>query len=142
MVDLNTMLAPASGWTLTEGRDINELGQIVGLGTFGGQVARFPSEPGGFARLLFRVEPRQSHPGAECALALALGGGWCALGGWSQARPGGENCLGILLTGFAEPEQPPQTHSLGHRCRLVVSDWAVRGRFERIWRQQTHFSHL
>jgi probable HAF family extracellular repeat protein len=32
MTDLNTLIDSASGWTLIEGRDINNLGQIVGYG--------------------------------------------------------------------------------------------------------------
>lgn len=33
MQDLNDVLTPGSGWTLTAARDINDLGQIVGTGT-------------------------------------------------------------------------------------------------------------
>ena len=32
MLDLNTLIAPGSGWILTEARDINDRGQIVGYG--------------------------------------------------------------------------------------------------------------
>ena len=45
MRDLNTVLAPGSGWTLTDARDINELGQIVGIGSFGGEVHAFLLSP-------------------------------------------------------------------------------------------------
>jgi probable HAF family extracellular repeat protein len=36
MVDLNTLIDPAPGFTLTSATSINNLGQIVGLGTVGG----------------------------------------------------------------------------------------------------------
>ena len=45
MIDLNTLLAPGSGWTLTEGRGINELGQIVGVGSIGGETHAFLFTP-------------------------------------------------------------------------------------------------
>ncbi|MEW6736800.1 MAG: DUF3466 family protein [Acidobacteriota bacterium] len=41
MVDLNTLLPPNSGWILREARDINEFGQIIGVGSFNGQPAAF-----------------------------------------------------------------------------------------------------
>lgn len=37
MFDLNTLVDPASGWTLTDARDINGGGQISGSGLFAGQ---------------------------------------------------------------------------------------------------------
>lgn len=37
MFDLNTLVDPASGWTLTDARDINGSGQISGSGLFAGQ---------------------------------------------------------------------------------------------------------
>ncbi len=36
MQNLNSLIDPASGWTITDVTDINELGQIVGLGTKAG----------------------------------------------------------------------------------------------------------
>ena len=36
MVDLNTLIPPNSGWVLKEATDINDLGQIVGNGYYGG----------------------------------------------------------------------------------------------------------
>jgi probable HAF family extracellular repeat protein len=37
MTDLNSLVHPASGWTLTEARAVNDVGQIVGTGTINGQ---------------------------------------------------------------------------------------------------------
>jgi probable HAF family extracellular repeat protein len=45
MRDLNSFLTEGSGWTLTDARDINELGQIVGIGSFGGEVHAFLLNP-------------------------------------------------------------------------------------------------
>lgn len=42
LVDLNTRLdATGAGWTLVEARAINDAGQIVGVGTYGGQTHAF-----------------------------------------------------------------------------------------------------
>jgi probable HAF family extracellular repeat protein len=40
MVDLNDFIDPSSGWVLTDALDINNSGQIVGIGSFNGQ--QFP----------------------------------------------------------------------------------------------------
>lgn len=53
MTDLNSLLAPGSGWVLNEAYDINDRGQIVGYGTHNGQSHAFlltppaPAAPGG-----------------------------------------------------------------------------------------------
>lgn len=39
--DLNDLIDPMLGWTLTDAADINDLGQIVGQGTIGGQTHAF-----------------------------------------------------------------------------------------------------
>jgi probable HAF family extracellular repeat protein len=41
MIDLNTLLPPDSGWTLTNATGINIFGQIVGNGTINGQTNAF-----------------------------------------------------------------------------------------------------
>jgi len=41
LTDLNLLISPASGWTLTEARGINNAGEIVGLGTIGGETHGF-----------------------------------------------------------------------------------------------------
>lgn len=43
--DLNTLIAPGSGWRLLSAEGINEQGQIVGFGTFGGQSRAFVLTP-------------------------------------------------------------------------------------------------
>lgn len=46
--DLNDLdVSGLSGWTLTEANDINNLGQIVGNGTFNGQQHAFELEVSG-----------------------------------------------------------------------------------------------
>jgi hypothetical protein len=45
LFDLNDLIDPASGWTLDGAYDINNLGQIVGNGHFGGQPRAFRLGP-------------------------------------------------------------------------------------------------
>jgi hypothetical protein len=46
MSNLKSLLdSSGTGWTLTEADDVNNLGQIVGLGTFGGKVHGFLLTP-------------------------------------------------------------------------------------------------
>ncbi len=45
MIDLNERIPPGSGWVLSEGRDINERGQIVGTGWLHGQQRAFLLSP-------------------------------------------------------------------------------------------------
>jgi probable HAF family extracellular repeat protein len=45
MLDLNRLIAPASGWTLTEARAINDRGQVVGVGRRDGQPRGFLLTP-------------------------------------------------------------------------------------------------
>jgi len=41
MQDLNALISPTSGWVLAEAHGINNLGQIAGFGTIGGQTHAF-----------------------------------------------------------------------------------------------------
>jgi hypothetical protein len=45
LADLNTLISPASGWTLQVARDISDTGLIVGLGMFGGRSTAFLLTP-------------------------------------------------------------------------------------------------
>ena len=45
LVDLNSLINPASGWVLNSADVINDLGQIAGEGTFGGQNRAFLLTP-------------------------------------------------------------------------------------------------
>jgi hypothetical protein len=44
-IDLNTLLPPQSGWTLTSAAAINESGQIAGTGLFGNQASAYRLSP-------------------------------------------------------------------------------------------------
>lgn len=45
MIDLNTLIDPASGWVLNSANAINDFGQIAGTGTFNGQQRAFLLTP-------------------------------------------------------------------------------------------------
>ena len=45
MFDLNDLIDPASGWTLDEAYDINNLGQVVGVGSYNGDNHTFRLDP-------------------------------------------------------------------------------------------------
>jgi probable HAF family extracellular repeat protein len=45
LVDLNSLVSAANGWTLISAQGINDLGQIVGYGTFNGQTEAFLLTP-------------------------------------------------------------------------------------------------
>ena len=47
MQDLNNLLPPGSGWVLSDADGINDLGQITGTGTIGGQTHAFEMTPVG-----------------------------------------------------------------------------------------------
>lgn len=45
MVDLNSVVPADSGWVLTEALDINDFGQIVGVGNYNGRITAFRLDP-------------------------------------------------------------------------------------------------
>jgi probable HAF family extracellular repeat protein len=45
MTDLNSLIPPGSGWRLESANDINDRGQIVGVGTLGGRQRAFLLTP-------------------------------------------------------------------------------------------------
>ena len=45
MVDLNSLIAPSSGWTLLQANAVNDNGQIVGYGTYEGETEAFLLTP-------------------------------------------------------------------------------------------------
>jgi probable HAF family extracellular repeat protein len=45
ILDLNALIDPQSAWVLTDATGINDLGQIVGSGTIGGQTHAFLATP-------------------------------------------------------------------------------------------------
>jgi probable HAF family extracellular repeat protein len=45
MVDLNSLLPPASGWVLTRAISIDDAGEIIGIGTFNGTKSGFKLTP-------------------------------------------------------------------------------------------------
>ncbi len=52
MVDLNSLIAPSSGWLLQAATDINDRGEIVGYGTINGQTHAFLLTLGGSSPFL------------------------------------------------------------------------------------------
>jgi probable HAF family extracellular repeat protein len=70
MTDLNTLIDPASGWTLNLALHINDSGQIVGVGTFDGETDR--------AFLL--------NPTPEPVSIIFFGTGLVAVGGFVAQR--------------------------------------------------------
>lgn len=74
LMDLNSLLPPGSGWTLQDARGINDAGQIVGFGTFGGHTRAFVMtvpEPTSMlpplllASLLWRRQRRRGYSGTS-----------------------------------------------------------------------------
>jgi len=55
IIDLNTLLPEGTGWTLRSARDINDDGQIVGVGEIGGATRAFLLTP--IAPLQVKLEP-------------------------------------------------------------------------------------
>ena len=49
MLNLNDLIAPGSGWILGQGLAINDVGQITGSGTIGGETHAFLLTPGTLA---------------------------------------------------------------------------------------------
>ena len=43
--DLNTLIAPNSGWDLWSARDINDNGWIIGQGTYNGAITTYLARP-------------------------------------------------------------------------------------------------
>jgi probable HAF family extracellular repeat protein len=52
IIDLNSRIAPNSDWILTRAEDINQAGEIVGVGLLNGQTRGFKLTPVGFHRLI------------------------------------------------------------------------------------------
>lgn len=75
MVNVNQLLdASGAGWTILEVSDINNAGQMVGMGLFGGQTRAF---------ILNTVAAPVPEPQAAAAMLLGL-----ALLGWRRRRAG------------------------------------------------------
>ncbi|QOY92383.1 hypothetical protein IM543_12090 [Massilia sp. UMI-21] len=103
-IDLNDLIVPEPGWTVTEAEDINDAGQILGTACFGStqdcrsiRLDLIPAIPeprsaamllaglaglGALRRLRGRSGPGRSGPAASCS-SLAVPGGswrtWCAV---------------------------------------------------------------
>ena len=112
MQNLNTLIAPDSGWTLQTATAINQNGQIVGYGTTGGQREAYLLTPalGGDANLDGRVDVN------DLAIVLSHFGQTGA--SWSTGDFIGDgtvdvNDLTIVLTDFGQ--------TLGSACGGVAA---------------------
>jgi len=70
MLDLNSLLAPSSGWQLWEAYGINNSGQIVGEGLYNGQVHAFRLDPVQSASSTSTPEPSSTWLLATALLIL------------------------------------------------------------------------
>jgi probable HAF family extracellular repeat protein len=75
MLDLNSLLPNGSGWELTEAYGINDAGQIVGSGSFNGQVSAFRLDPNNAT-----IEALSAVPEAGTATLLLIGLGVLTIG--------------------------------------------------------------
>jgi probable HAF family extracellular repeat protein len=80
--DLNTVLPTDTPWTLTAANDVNDLGQIVGIGTLGGETRAFLlSPPAADQAANLAVFVRALEPGStafERKVAALVSGRKCA----------------------------------------------------------------
>ena len=82
MKNLNSLIDPASGWTLQSARAINEKGQIVGKGSFNGATRAFMLKPSAY----YWVNPN--------------GGAWHTVANWDpQGDPGDGDTVVFDLNG-------------------------------------------
>ena len=63
MMDLNDLVCTNSGWTLVEARDINNAGQIAGIGILNGETRGFLLASTAAAVAITRIEPAASGSG-------------------------------------------------------------------------------
>ena len=63
MIDLNSLVCTNSGWTLVEARDINNAGQIAGIGILNGETRGFLLTSTAAAVAITRIAPAGSGSG-------------------------------------------------------------------------------
>ena len=76
LVDLNTLIAPQSGWVLNVATAINESGQIVGYGTINGQTHAFLLTGSACDAPSMSVQPtsQEACAGAAATFSVIVGG--------------------------------------------------------------------
>ncbi len=124
IVDLNTLIPPGSGLTLTSATGVNDLGQIVGYGVDGsGTYHEFLLNPPGISQ---PDPPPTPQPTPEPASFVLFGFGLVALAGrrrigrWIVDGPG--HCgpsFDPLKVGPRRSEVRPRTRTLSARLGLV-----------------------
>lgn len=109
--DLNELLPVGSDWFLTEARDVNEFGQIVGIGTRAGEPHGFLLSPKPFLEVTDTAVPGSSLDvrlegleGQCYCLAVAPGTGEHAWPGWSVALGPSLSSLVVLASGELEAQ--------------------------------------
>lgn len=91
LIDLNTLIPTGSGWVLENATDINNRGQIVGVGSLNGQKRAFLLNPPGVATLT--ATPATVESGSTITVS------------WDTSSPTSLDWIGLYNTGAADTAQ-------------------------------------